>query len=236
MKYTLFAILFTISQLVYSNPIDTNCPSLVSKYGAPSLASDSGVVYRCRSGYAVAVSSKTKDPIFSAEHLTAANLVCTVSRTNNFKTDTSLPIAYRSYPRDYLYSSYDQGHMSSAQDFCYDATAMKESFFMSNMVPQDPGNNRGIWPHLEAYTRALASYNDIYVISGPIFVGDTHATIGSGVSVPEKLFKVIYNETTGVVDAYILPNAYVAIKDLGNFHVTINEVELATGLTIFPLK
>ena len=41
------------------------------------------------------------------------------------------------------------------------------TFYMTNILPQAPGNNQGPWVQLENYERELASGgNELYVISG----------------------------------------------------------------------
>ena len=82
----------------------------------------------------------------------------------------------------------------------------------------------------------MAQKYDIYVISGPILVGIVHKTIGKGVVVPEKEFKVIYNETLGTTESYILPNAPASVKDLVKYRVQVSDIESATGLVLFPKK
>jgi endonuclease G len=220
--------------VVLANPIDDKCPQFVVKTGAPQIKEEALTIYECHKAYAVLVSAATKDPIFVVEHLNKASLACTVKRANDFHPDLGIPTNYRSRPQDYDKSGYDQGHMASAEDFCSDATEMHESFLMSNMVPQDPHNNRGIWKHLETMTRTMAATDEIYVISGPIFMGTKHKTIGQGVAVPEKLFKVIVDNTTNTIRGWILPNAPIELSELNNYKATIDEIEVASGITIFP--
>ena len=49
--------------------------------------------------------------------------------------------------------------------------AMNETFYLSNILPQDAENNSGFWYRMETYCRSLAKkYSDVYVISGPLFI------------------------------------------------------------------
>ena len=55
-----------------------------------------------------------------------------------------------------------------------DQRGMAETFYLSNVVPQNSNNNAGFWYRLEAYCRALARrYNGVYVFSGPLFLPET---------------------------------------------------------------
>jgi endonuclease G len=86
---------------------------------------------------------------------------------------------------------------------------MSESFYLSNMSPQAPGFNRGIWSTLESYVRTWADENEeIYVVTGPVLTG-TYSTIGPDqVSVPEYFYKAILDlkepDVKGI--GFILPN------------------------------
>jgi endonuclease G len=105
---------------------------------------------------------------------------------------------------------------------------MSESFFLSNMVPQNPNNNRGIWRQLEIWTRDWAKAGDFYVVSGAIY-DPGYQTIGNGVGVPTRLYKIIHNRSTGQTQAYMMPNAPLPVKDLPKYQTTVAEVEQATG-------
>jgi len=48
---------------------------------------------------------------------------------------------------------------------------MNETFYLSNIVPQDLDNNANFWYRLEAYCRSLAKrYSDVYIVSGPLYL------------------------------------------------------------------
>ena len=50
--------------------------------------------------------------------------------------------------------------MAPAADMTWSSKAMSQSFFMSNMSPQDASLNRGAWKKLESHTRKMAKkYN-----------------------------------------------------------------------------
>lgn len=105
---------------------------------------------------------------------------------------------------------------------------MAQSFALSNMVPQDPTNNRKIWAKLEADTRKFAqrARGNVYVFSGPLF-NEGHLKIGRGqVWVPTHLFKLVYDETSGRSWAHIIPNT--ADATIGR-PVTYAEFVKATG-------
>ena len=52
--------------------------------------------------------------------------------------------------------------------------------------------------------------------------------------VPTKVWKVVYNHTTGETIAFIFPNQKFKANQIPEFVVTVDEVEKATGINFFP--
>ena len=115
-------------------------------------------------------------------------------RKNNFKEDELITTGSASLD-DYKGSGYDRGHLAPAASFVNDQEEMDESFYMSNISPQEPSFNRGIWKRLENYERELANQHDtIYVITGGVLNGDLQTIGDNEVCVPKLYFKIIYNK------------------------------------------
>ena len=90
-------------------------------------------------------------------------------RTNNFKMD-KLVATGSAKSADYTKSGYDRGHLCPAADMGFSPVAMTESFLMSNISPQTPDFNRGIWKELETTVRKWAiKEHKLYVVTGPVF-------------------------------------------------------------------
>jgi hypothetical protein len=51
--------------------------------------------------------------------------------------------------KDYSNSGYDRGHMAPAGDMKWSEQAMRESFYMTNICPQNHNNNAGDWKDLQ---------------------------------------------------------------------------------------
>ncbi len=112
--------------------------------------------------------------------------------------------------------------------------AMSETFYLSNMSPQAPAFNRGIWKNLETLVREWAEEDDsIFVVTGGI-LSETKGTIGPDrVTVPSKFYKVIYDITGDKkMIAFILPNEK-GIKPLQDYVVTVHSVQKVTGIDFF---
>lgn len=112
-------------------------------------------------------------------------------RTDRFREDKKVPSG-SAKPSDYIKSGYDRGHLCPAADMAHSAEAMEETFLMSNISPQLPVFNRGIWKSLEKLVRDWGEKERIYIVTGPVFK-DNKGKIGrTGVTVPGFFYKVVY--------------------------------------------
>jgi len=161
----------------------------------------------CFQAFAVLHSGISRTPLYSAEHLTRANLKAAgeLSRKDSFHPESTLPAQDRAELRDYARSGYDRGHMSPNADFANRST-QAESFSLANMVPQVHANNAGIWAGIEGVTRQLAlNDGEVYVVSGPAFIGSDIKQVGN-VLVPTDLWKVLYSPKQQRAGAYVVTN------------------------------
>ena len=154
-------------------------------------------------------------------------------RSNKFKVDQKVATG-SAKSSDYTKSGYDRGHLCPAADMDFDPIAMEESFLMSNISPQAPDFNRGIWKELETEVRNWAKKErKIYVVTGPVFK-DNKGTIGTGkVLVPGYFFKIIYKETgEPKIIAFVFPNRK-SDRPLTDFAIPVDEAEKLTGFDFF---
>lgn len=165
----------------------------------------------CANNFAVLYSGLSKTPLVVVERLSKAQLADALDeeRTNEFYPDPRVPRDQRAELADFVGTGLDRGHLAPAGDMP-DATAMAQSFVLTNIVPQNAVNNRkgGAWFKAESDTRKYArrATGDVYVFSGPLFRG-RHQTIGrSKVWVPTHLFKLVYDEAGRRAWAHIVEN------------------------------
>ena len=189
-----------------------------------------------REGYALGYNRQWKQAAWVSYRLTANEVLSNAcQRTNAFAKDPDIASDF-SLPQDYAASGYDRGHLAPAADMHWSDKAMAESFYMANMSPQKPRFNRGIWSTLEQWVRDTAvAETNIVVVTGPVVSSNDLAnTIGKRhVVVPGFFYKVIYDETPPVkMIAFLLPNEGSPLA-ISNFVVTVDSVEIATGLDFF---
>lgn len=148
-----------------------------------------------------------------------------------FSVDPKLKTDYAT-PDDYRNSGYDRGHLCPAGDMAFDKQAMYETFYMSNISPQDSRFNRGIWQRLEGALRKRGQKETLYVVTGPIFK-ENKGKIGSGVTIPGYFYKVIYSPAKLQMMGYVIPNKE-SREHISNFIVSVDSVEVLTGIDFFP--
>ncbi len=158
----------------------------------------------------------------------------TIERTDNFRADKSI-VSGSASPSDYRRSGFDRGHLAPAGDMKWDEEAMSQSFLMTNMSPQRPAFNRGIWRKLETETRNWAIEKDsLYVITGPLF-SPADSTIGENeVAIPGYYFKVLVDLSPPDHDmiAFLLPNAGSS-EELLSFAIPVDSLEKISAYDFF---
>ena len=186
-----------------------------------------------RDGFAVGYSYRRRQALWVCYILTAEQLAMKqLKRSNRFRADPLVedrPVQ----PGEYDRSGFDRGHLAPASDMTYSQPTMEQSFFMTNISPQIPACNRGIWKRIEAQARAWAMQEKrLFVITGPIF--DDDATMGdTGISVPKAFYKVLMDMTPPYkMIAFIVPNRRTK-RPIRAFVATVDEVESVTGMNFF---
>ncbi|MEN7548891.1 DNA/RNA non-specific endonuclease [Rapidithrix thailandica] len=198
----------------------------------PALIKDHQIIRY--SGFTVSYNEKHEQADWVAYELTSEETRGSAKRTDRFVSDPQVQTGSATKD-DYKGSGYDRGHLAPAGDMKWSKKAMQESFFFTNMSPQKPAFNRGIWRLLEEQVRDWAKENEaIYVITGSK-LEDGLPTIGENkVSVPKYYYKVIldYNgpEVKGI--GFIFPNEG-SKKPLSTFAVSIDSVEEFVGMDFF---
>ncbi len=171
-------------------------------------------------------------------------------RTDNFRPDETLPsVWYRVRTSDYTNSGFDRGHLCPSDDRDGSFEDNDETFLMTNIAPQAPNNNRGLWADLEAYSRKIAEAgNELYIIAGVYGQGGTGSnggktnTLENGkVIVPESFWKVIVilpigsndiarvDATTRVIAVNIPNKESVDGTKWGEYRLNVDDLETLTG-------
>uniref|UniRef100_B1XTH5 DNA/RNA non-specific endonuclease n=1 Tax=Polynucleobacter necessarius subsp. necessarius (strain STIR1) TaxID=452638 RepID=B1XTH5_POLNS len=161
----------------------------------------------CFDSFAIYYSPQDKKPIYTIEKLNKNQLSAPhPRRSNQFYEEARLPFSERALLSDYRGSGYDRGHNAPAGDM-NNERSMAQSFSLANMMPQAKQNNRGIWAkNVEEPTRAYVkrAAGDVYVFTGSI--GNSGSIGRSHVTIPSRLYKLVYDPSKNAAWAYWIEN------------------------------
>jgi endonuclease G len=157
-----------------------------------------------------------------------------VKRKDDFRIDPKVTTSSATLS-DYKRSGYDRGHLAPAKVMSFSNKTMSESFYMSNMSPQKPSFNRGIWKKLEEQVRSWIHVSDtLYVVTGPVLDKKLGSIGANNVSIPRAYYKVILrfknSQITGI--GFLLNNEKSSLS-LNSFTTPIDSIETVTGLDFF---
>lgn len=184
--------------------------------------------------FSLSYSEKHEQAEWVAYELTANEAQGVVARGDDFRPDPAIKTGSADLP-DYQGTGYDRGHLAPAADMKFSEKAMSECFYMSNMSPQEPLFNRGIWKNLEDQTRRWAIENEkLYVVTGPVLAYSKGVIGRNKVTVPKYYYKILVDHTAPDVKAiaFIMPNTK-CVKPLQAYVVSIDSVEKITGIDFF---
>lgn len=190
-----------------------------------------------RKGYTASFNREWNLPNWVAWELNKDKLVEREGRSDKFLPDPDLSEAEAVTTDDYKRSGWDRGHMCPAGDNRWHWKAMQESFYMTNICPQDHNLNRGDWKELEEKCRRWAEKEgSIYIVCGPILYNRKHQVIGKEhrIIVPEAFFKVVLslNGKQPKAAGFIFKNSS-GNRKLESYLNTVDEVERITGIDFF---
>lgn len=158
----------------------------------------------------------------------------TATRKNYFKTDKLVETG-SAKSSDYTKSGYDRGHLKPAADEPMNQDQMDETFYMSNISPQYPGFNRGVWKRLETFVRNQALMHDSVVVITGGLLDDSLKTIGdNNVCIPTNYYKVLYLYSEGKcrTKCFLISNTSTK-QSLETFLVPLEEIERKSNLKFF---
>jgi endonuclease G len=230
MRRAIFVLSFL---LAFAAPASANCTGVYFHDAAPRFAQpDFEPRELCFEAFAVEHSGATRTPLWSAEHLTAAGVedAHALPRRDRFHAEPDLPRDERPELADYVGSGYDRGHMTPSGDMPT-MEAQRQSFTLANVVPQARALNRGAWEDLEEKTRNLALRdNELFVVTGPVFARGAIPLIHDRVSVPDQIFKAVYDARRGAAGVYIAANSDGAQVRL----ISVAALQRLIGADVFP--
>ena len=176
-----------------------------------------------------------------------------ISRTNAWSFDPTLP---ESIQQNIVEGGYndggnkqlDRGHMlpSASRYSTYETNA--QTFYATNMMPQNSSFNQGVWGQLEGNVRKAICGDTLYVVVGTLFEdGKTFTSRGRNIARPSHCYKLLLRTKSGntkksiseITDAseikaigFLFTNESNAVS-YQKAVVSIKEVEERSGFTFY---
>lgn len=205
-------------------------------FGFPQYKKQSNVVEICRSAYYVLYDGNAKIPMFTSYFLSFDRAIGCFPRANSFMPDQSIG-TFSSLPKDYAKSKFDAGHLVNAGDMRWEVQAEEDSMIMTNITPQMPTFNRGVWKRLEDQIRGwvTSSNHQLVIYAGPIYNIAKNPTLKNEgrVSIPTAFFKVVIDPYKNEAIAFIFENK-ASDQPLSTFITSLADVQKQSKMT-FPL-
>jgi endonuclease G len=196
-------------------------------------------------GFIVGYDEKRRNPAWVAYKvrscISGKSLVCYIG----LKRPTRFMVDYRTITqvkaKEYNRSKYDRGHMAPNHAIAlhYGENAQRETFLMSNVIPQRPSLNRGVWKEIEHaisddYAERL---EEVWVFVGPIYdpkIPDKFLK-RTGIEIPDRFYAVVLDELKGRprAMAFVVPQDVSINVDPSQFIVSVDEVEKQSGFDFF---
>lgn len=211
-------------------------PDTVSHAGMelPEYADTEDIVVH--TGYTASYNHLTLTPDWVAWELTAAEAAGQIDGQYSFSWDPDVarPKATR---EDYSHSGWDKGHMAPRADMKWSHKALEESYYFTNICPQDHEMNSQAWRKIEELTRRLARrYGSVLVVCGPIYDSVERKHIGPNcVHVPDRFYKALavrVGEEWQTV-AFLVDNNRQS-RSPRTYAVTVDSVEVILQRNLFP--
>jgi endonuclease G len=167
---------------------------------------------------------------YNAQHDTG-----NAKRSDSFYLDPNIPAECQQTTDKAYGQKYDRGHLTPANHLDSSEKAIKQTNFMTNILPQAANMNRGAWLATEEIIECYRDIDELLVIGGVIWgnnAADDYFVQSHGVKTPDSYWKVIVRgkgQDERAI-AWIVPNSQDAKRaNLDSYLVTVDEIERVTG-------
>ena len=248
--FILFCLVFsafgqTKSKILFDSKDSLSKTHVVLGLPYNSDASDDYLIYRTQ--YVVSYNPKHGGPNWVAWNLSDYWYGETDRYTGNFISDpVILSSMYKVKHKDYTNTGYDRGHVVRSKERSRTEADNKSTFYLTNIIPQTPDLNRGVWLNFEYYCEKLCTENhkQLYVYAGGVYHSNSTLSNKGKVAIPDSCFKIVLildkNQTVKNVTAntkviaVMMPNKQGIRKDKWEKYITtVRKIEYSTGYDFF---
>jgi endonuclease G len=153
-------------------------------------------------------------------------------RDGSFRLDPYVPKECQQTSSKGYGHGYDRGHQVPANHLDASPVAIKQSNYMTNILPQTSQMNRGAWKLTEEIVECYRDIDELLVLGGVIWgnnPADDYFVQSHGVKTPDAFWKVVIRGNGNAI-AWIVPNTKDAVEaKLDSYIVSIADIEKLTG-------
>lgn len=205
-----------------------------SPWGLPqAFIRDSVLV--CRMGLNLLHSNSARTAAWVSYTLDRERVLACAARVDQFDPDPAVPAHARSTTGDYRRSGFDMGHLAPNADQSWHPQVQRESFFLSNVAPQLPSLNRGLWRELETIVRSWAfARGNLTVYVGSVLEPNL-GTIGANrVIVPSAFYKIVIDNRSRTTLAFLFPHRDGLGDHIRSVQTTVSHIQEIANI-VFPI-
>jgi DNA/RNA endonuclease G (NUC1) len=187
------------------------------------------VISDCRKAYMSYFDTEARIPLVVYYKVDKNKVLGCAKRAESFRANPYINSSVD--PSIYKKSGFDKGHMAPSSDMAWSLEIEEESYLTTNIVPQLPNFNRGLWRSLESAIRnhIITSNEDFIVIVGSLYNKESKL-LKNKVVIPDAFFKILINEDKKTIRAWKIQHKafleeVVEEHSLNNYRVTINDLQ-----------
>jgi len=156
-------------------------------------------------------------------------------RAADFYLDPNVPKECQQLTTKAYGHGFDRGHQTPANHLDASDTSIRQTNFMTNILPQTSQMNRGAWLSTEEIIECYRDIDELLVIGGVVWgnnPADDYFVESHGVQTPDAFWKVIIRGTgqDERAIAWIVPNSIDATRNnLDKYLVSVDDIERITG-------
>lgn len=226
---------------------ETYAHNLNAAFGIPVGSDQNKENLRERDEYVFRYAPQKGSSSWVTHRIVASDYGQTPRRRGRFLTDPLLPDSLQINHEHYTHSGYDRGHMVRSKERTVSTDSNRATFYMTNVFPQTPDLNRGVWLSFERFCEKLAGMGyHLYVHTGGIYQNKQTLKDEGNVAIPDSCYKtVLAIDTEGELNyfpkdtftvAVVMPNiAGIRSDEWYKYITTVKAVEQSTGLNFYPL-
>ena len=180
---------------------------------------------------------------WSCYQLHNGNSMKNTSRNDSFTEDPDIPAAYQTHNADYSGTGFSRGHLCPSGDRLCSVEQNKQTFYLSNMMPQYSQHNEGLWANLESLVRNKwnqSYYRDtLYIVKAATIDNADQILMrtNTGLIVPKYFYMAVLAVKNGKYKAIGLwtehKNESDTNKNYTTYAISIRELEQRTGIDFF---